>query len=225
MRKYILGIVVISFLVTVAGLSGASAADYRELNKMLTAVQERYEFSQLTDDDKLIEFAAYIAMYETGDWGAEGSKEAVEAILNRYFGVEKINHEKSELYRSWPDQDVDYPLDGIGDMMFIRWIHVTELQELGNGMLLANADIYVSMDWESWNDSFFGPVSQWNLKSGGKILEGGSDNWWDLIEESDENIVRLGKLALTLKPFVFKGTDTWQIVNINGLEVPKVLFP
>jgi hypothetical protein len=202
-----------------AAVTFAADTDHRELNKMLTEVQVWPGLPNLTDDEKLINFAAYIAMYmEEDGWGAQGSKEAVEAILNRYFGVEKINHEKSELYRSWEDWDVDYPLDGVSPEVF-EWISVMELRDIGNGMFSANADMYMA---GSWDDSFLGPVSQWKLKSGAAILEGGPDDW-SVAYESD-NIVRFGKCELTLKPFVFKGADTWQIVSINGFEAPKVLF-
>ena len=198
---------------------GGGGYAFAELNKMLTKVQEFPGFSEMTDDENLILFAAYIAMYKVDDWGIQGSKEAVEAILNRYFGVEKINHNKSNLYRSWPDWDVDYPIDGISPIVY-EWINVTELQNLGNGMFLANADMYMA---GKWDDSFLGPVSQWNLESNTAILEGGQEDW-DLVYESDK-IIRFGKCALTLKPFVYKGENTWQIVGINGFEVPKVLFP
>ena len=194
-----------------------SIAEYRELNRTLTEAQVFPGLSEMTGDESFILFAAYVAMYETGDWGEQGSKEAVEAILNRYFGVEKINHDRSELYRSWPDWDVDYPLDGVSPSVW-DWVNVTELQSLGDGMFLANADKYMG---GTWDDSFLGPVSQWNLNS--DIVEGTRDAWGDVYETY--NVIRFGKCTLTLKPIVHNGENTWQIVAINGFEAPRILFP
>ena len=218
----------------------ASAAindgDLREVGKMFNDINSwaLSAISEMTDGENLVNFAANVSMHkdETGeysghasnDWGEYASKEAVEAILNRYFGVEKINHEKSELYRSWPDWDVDYPLDGLGDVPGYFWINVAELEDTGDGTFMAKADLYFSD--VHWNDSWRGPVSQWKLESGLKIIETDSETFYnEFYEDPSEDIYRYDTCLIRVKPIVFKGGNTWQIVGINGVEVPKVLFP
>ena len=202
-----------------------SATEYRKLNEMLTEVDQSPGLAKLADAEGLISFGAYVAMYLGWEqWERRGgSKEAVEAILNRYFGVEKINHEKSGIYRSWPEWDVDYPIDGAGPSVSWEWVNVANLQDIGNGMLLANVDIYYvygASGNNNWDDSFLGPVSQWKLQNGATIID--CDAWGDVQEP---NIGRYGKCTVMLKPFLYKGENTWQIVGINDYEIPKVLFP
>lgn len=204
-----------------------SITEYRELNKMLTEVNEFPGLSEMANEENLILFGAYVAMYIGGEWceEGEGSKEAVEAILNRYFGVEKIYHEKSDLYRSWPGSDVDYPIDGVGGIG-IGWANATKFHDAENGIIRAEVDLYYSFG-EYWNDSFLEPVSQWKLKKGAKIINTDLDTLWNDEErdfESDD-IYRYESCMVTLKPFVYKGKDTWQIIGINGVDVPKILFP
>ena len=198
--------------------------NYRELNEMLTDVNVFPGLSGMCDEENLILFAAYVTIYEEGEWGKSGSKEAVEAILKRYFGVEKINHKKSELYRSWDDWDVDYPIDGIG-LSTNDWANVTNIRDAGNGTFVVKVDLFSTFG-DNWDDSWLEPVSQWKLKKGVKIINIDRDTLFsDEVDQESNNIYRVESCQLTLKPFVFKGKNTWQIIGVNGMGVPKVLFP
>jgi len=201
-----------------------STTKYRELNKMLSEVNMFPGLSGMADEENLILFGAFVAMNVDGDlgeqWGA--SKEAVEAILSRYFGVEKIFHKKSSLYRSWPDVDVDYPIDGVGETGN-PWANVTKLIDAGKGTFVADVDLYYSFGM-NWDDSWFGLFSQWKLKNGSKILN--TDPWDEDGSDPDSiDIYRVESCRISLKPFVYKGKDTWQIIGVNGVDVPKILFP
>ena len=202
--------------------------NYRELNEMLSWVNDYPGLAKMTDEEKLIYFAAYVTIYgrskkspwnenEIDVWGECGSKKAVEAILSHFFGVEKIYHERSKLYRSWEDWYVDYPIDGVGGGYARNWVNVTRLQDLGDGTFLADVNSYY-IHYENWDESFFDPVSQWKLKENSIIIDG---SYWDF---ESGNAIRYDSCTLTLKPFVFRGKRTWQIVGVNGVAVPKVLF-
>jgi hypothetical protein len=192
-------------------------------NRLLNGFLTTFIFpslDEIADDEALILFAAYISTYEDADneWGVTGSKKAIEAILKRYFGVEKIYHERSGLYRSESGMDVDYPLDGVGSDVN-EWVNATKFTEIGNGTFSVEANWYYS---EYLDDSFFNDVSQWKLKNKGKIINGS----WDSVGEGDVNVYRdtEKRCVVTLKPFVYKGKNTWQIAGINGFVIPKVLF-
>ena len=196
--------------------------NYRELNTMLTEVNVFPGLSGMANEENLISFGALVTI--GGDWGERGSKEAVEAVLNRYFGVEKIYHERSSLYRSWPGWDVDYPIDGVG-RIGSDWANVTNLRDVGNGTFVANVDLYFSFG-AHWDDSWLESVSQWKLKNGAKIINTDKDALWGEVEWDDDSgdIYRYETCLITLKPFVYNGKDTWQIISINGIDVPKILF-
>lgn len=196
-----------------------SSSDYRRLNEFLTEMEHFPSIASMTDDDSLILFGAYISTYiNGGEWGESGSKESVEAILNRYFGVEKINHEKSSHYRSWEGWDRDYPIDGIGGVV-IEWVNATNYKDLRNGTFSVDVDSYFA---PYWDDSFFGAVSDWKLKNGGKIIDG-DWNSWDGDNEGG-NIIHSITSTVTLVPCVYSGENTWQIVGINSYKVPKNLL-
>jgi len=201
-----------------------SAANYRELNKLLTEIHRYPGLNEITNDEDLILFAAYVTIYETDDWGTRGSKEAVEAILNRYFGVEKINHDRSNLYRSWDGCNVDYPIDGIG-INSCEWVNLTKLRDVGDGTFTAEVDLYTSFSY--WDDSLLTPVSQWKLKKDAKIIDTDYNSIWFEDEKDFENgdIYRWESCSLTIKPFDYNGNQTWQIVSVDGFKIPKVLFP
>jgi len=232
-------LLVLALAVLVFSATAVSAAisdgDYLELNKVLNVINDWSlgELSETTDGENLINFAANISIHRndngeysaqaSNDWGEIASKKAVEAILNRYFGVEKINHEKSELYRSMPEWDVDYPLDGLGDVPGYWWINVAELEDAGDGTFMAKTNVYFSD--VHWDDSWRGPVSQWKLESGLKIIETDIETFLnEFYEEPSEDIYRYDSCLIKVKPIVFKGESTWQVLGINGVEAPKVLF-
>ena len=192
--------------------------DYRKLNEFLTTVNEYPGLSKMTDDDSLILFAAYITIYKVEEWGVSGSKEAVEAILNRYFDVEKIYHEQSWLYRSWSGWDVDYPIDGIGSIVD-DWVNITNFRDIGNGLFMVDATMYFAGYWKT---SFLDSIDQWKLKNNGKIIDGDWNSWDGDYDSGD--VYRTNTCTVTLKPFTYNGENTWQIVGINGVEVPKVLL-
>jgi hypothetical protein len=199
-----------------------SYEDYRKLNEILTRVNSFPGLSRMTDYESLIYFGAYISMHY-GGWGERGSKESVEAILNRYFGVERIYHERSSLFRYDDWWDVDYPMDGVGGIFWV-WYNASSLGYLGNGLYLANVDMYTS---SSWNESFYNHITDWDLPNNATVQDWmGGDDWWTNDGLYDTaNIFRNETGTVTLRRFVFNGENTWQILSVNGNEVPRVLFP
>ena len=238
MKRYFIlaSLMVVAVFFAAPASAAVNDGDLREVGKVFNAINRwaLSALSEMTDGENLVNFAANVSLNSddngeysenaSNDWGEEASKEAVEAILNRYFGVEKINHEKSELYRSMPEWDVDYPLDGLGDVPGYFWINVAEFEDTGDGTFMAKTNVYFSD--VHWDDSWRGPVSQWKLESGLKIIETDSETFYnEFYDEPSEDIYRYDSCLIKVKPIVFKGESTWQVLGINGVEVPKVLFP
>lgn len=206
-----------------------SSADYRQLNEFITEIRWP-PVTNMTNEEELILFGSYVSRYINGD-GAWVPRESVETVLSRYFGVEKINHEGSagytaaeEITDSPDDRDADsegfYWMDGVG-LMTHDWANVTGFYDNGDGTFTAEVDLYSSFAY--WDDSLLEPFDQWVLKDGVEVTD--TDNLWENADLDDENIYRCEFCLLTLKPFIYEGERTWQITGVNGVEVPRILFP
>jgi len=163
-----------------------------------------------TDRDVL---ASAVYYYQDGNENFSVPKEKVEAAARRYFGVEKINH------AAVGDHGADIPSyrggyynsgTGVGGPDF-RWSNVSELTDNGDGTMTAVVSWYSFLDDSDWMSESpanpYDPMGQWSLTSAQR----------DAIHKYSTDTV-------VLRRFVYEGENTWQIVSVNGWDIPKNLY-
>jgi tetratricopeptide (TPR) repeat protein len=209
---------------------GLSEDEYRKLNRFFDPFTHPAATLNIRTDGDVVWFGCWLRQYEGWD-SADIPEKEVEAALSRYFGVEKVYHEAVDensgnkygmpVYRNG---FYSFNADVGGEW---TWANVSSYTGNGDGTFTAVVSIYFTdltrypgdvgeIEVDHFTDSQYEPVSKWKLPSGTKIVDG-SDG-------SDMDIERLSTDTVILKPYVHNGEQTWQITNINGLDIPKVLF-
>jgi hypothetical protein len=150
----------------------------------------------------------------------------VEETLNRYFGVEKINHDAL-----MGDNPLEVPVynngfygsgGGVG-ANWLDWCNVSELFDNGDGTFDATVNSYrysghyVDESGISRSarepENIYGHISSWELHDGQRIVDNREAG-------NDTDIYRVATDNVTLRRY----GDSWQIISINGWIIPKTLF-
>ena len=202
-----------------------SDADYQRLNKFFDPFCVFTRLKDITNDTKVVDFGVW--RYQDGMAEFSIPKERVEEVLRNYFGVERINHEALT-----GNNPVEIPVysngfygsgGGVGWNLW-NWCNVSELLDNGDGTFAATVSLFeysgeyvdgrgVVTGYIEPPENRYSHISSWNLQDGQSIVDEG-DVW------RDANIHRVATDVVTLRPY----GDSWQIVSINGWNIPRVLF-
>jgi tetratricopeptide (TPR) repeat protein len=200
--------------------------DYQKLNEYFMLFESNYDnlgtdLTNMLDDDRNIvnvvlagEGVPVKQVSEAGGWVYETPDSIVEERLAKYFGIQNINHNgygideslgvwtgySNGIYRSW-NYDGSFQA---------QWPNAISLTDNGNGTLTAIVDIYHCFDYLPQN--WYQHTADWILADWIAIA-GENDT-------SDEYIYHVGQLSIIIRPY----DDSYQIVSIDGKNVPKALF-
>ncbi|MCL1797012.1 MAG: hypothetical protein FWG24_01630 [Eggerthellaceae bacterium] len=219
-----------------------TSVDYQELNKFFDAFTIFTPLSRISSDIDVVTFGV-IHSKEQGipgeliprKWGEdvpaewEGfdpgrlveaiPKEWVEASAKRYFGVEKINHEAVDSTEySFPAYRNGYYRPGGQGYLPQEWCNVSKFVYNGDGTYTATVDLYQcypSNGTEAPRNRY-DQREAWVLDGKTKVVDGGSD--------FDTNIHRTATDTVVLRPFIYGNEKTWQVVGVNGYNIPKQLL-
>jgi tetratricopeptide (TPR) repeat protein len=207
-------------------VNAMSEAEYRKLNEFFMLFESNYnnlgtDLTNMLDDDRNIvnvvlagEGVPVKQVSEAGGWVHETPDSIVEERLTRYFGIQNVDHNgygvdesygiwtgySNGIYRSWND-------DGAWQA---RWPNAISLTDNSNGTLTAIVDIYYCFDYSPQN--WYQRTDDWILEYGFTMA--------DESNTSDEYIYKIGQFSIIIRPY----EDSYQIVSIDGKNVPKVLF-
>ena len=218
-------------------------SEREKIGKFFHPFTHRTPLDGIKTDMDIISFGVW--QHQNGSEEFDIPQEKIEKSLERYLGVEEINHSAvGNIGATIPSYSNGYYNGGGGvGSGLTYWYNISKLFDNGNGTFTAkvnyyrccnlylgrknlpsnyyqwlkeNTDIETIGDW--WNpDNLYMPEEEWNIPPGMKIIDG-SD------ADSGDNIYRLSTDTVILKPYKYSGEDTWQIVSINGYVIPKRLL-
>jgi hypothetical protein len=206
---------------------GLSEDEYRKLNKFFDPFSDHMTLQEIQTDRDVVWFGCWLSPSEDGTAEYNIPEKEVEAVLSRYFGIEKIYHEA--VGDALPNDKFGMPAyrngfyssgNGVGGEW--EWANVSSYTDNGDGTFTVVVSKYFTDltrfldESDNFTDSQYEPISQWQLPSDTRIIDGHGG--------SDLDINRLSTDTVILKPYVYNGEQTWQITNINGWDIPKVLF-
>ena len=131
-------------------------------------------------------------------------------MAKKYFDVDEINHENSELCRNGYYTTTD-GYGGTPDLCN----GVSSLTNNFDGTY--TAEVYRYYTRGDKPDNIHDKDTDWNLAPNQKIIDSDAIDYSNI---SDDNIYKLHKNTLTLKPY----EGSWQIVKINDFTIPKKLL-
>jgi len=197
-----------------------SSEEYQNLNKFFDAFAFFNPLQGIKTEEDVLSFGIW--RYQDGMGEFSIPKEKVEKELSRYFGVVEINHDAvGENDMAIPSYKEGFYNSGGGvGWITENWCNVSELTNNGDGTYTAIVSLYEYEGFVSGmelNFNRYDKVENWTLLEGQEIVDDG--NSWD-----DGNIHRIATDTVILKPYKYNGEDTWQIININGWDIPKSLY-
>ena len=202
-----------------------TAEQYRGLIRFFDAFARHVAIlPYLTTERAIINFA--VLLHDNGWSDTHVTPQMVEETAWRFFGITGINHDavvrldgsnvyfRNGFYTSW---------GGVGGVVFY-WYNVSELYDNNDGTFTAVVQQYAFLGGTDSSGANIRPpenrydrVGDWVLYPGQQIVDGIIS--WDSI-----NIYRGSSDTVVIRPFKYNGEDTWQIININGWDIPERLF-
>jgi hypothetical protein len=162
-------------------------SDYQALNRFFDPFCFFIRLKDINSDKQVVNFGVWQYHDGMGEFSIPAVR--VEETLNRYFGVERINHDALMGNTPWK---IDTPVynngfygsgGGVGWYQQ-NWCNISELLDNGNGTFDATVNLYEYVgEYVDGNgitryagdlENIYGHISSWKLNNGQSIVDGGS---------------------------------------------------
>ena len=200
--------------------------EYRRLNQFFMTFSEYYitGLRRIKSEMDMLSFAAWWLSDGMGEYDIP--QKEIEKLFSRYFGVKKINHESVAFTTEWYDETTrtllpsyknGYYRSALGRGGEPLWTNVSELFDNGDGTMTAKVSVYSYPRLDSPPKNQYDRVHEWELHDGQRVI--------DYYEHDDDNhIVKQSEDIVVIRPYTENGEKTWQIISINGWDIPTELF-